>query len=185
MGLYIKHNKKFCQLNSEGFWRWCMTLRITVILDIFHLPVLERTERFGNWICFRPQMRGWETPNLLGPLERANPNHWTTYVSKVLHENIQINPMHCCSWTWFVAFNFHVIFYLSFTSVHALSQFYWTFSCYIPLTNLDLRYKCSCSLLTYVVHWLGSALSNGPNRVVSNPHIWGRKRIQFPKRYVL
>jgi hypothetical protein len=29
-----------------------------------------KTQRFGNWICFRPQVRG-ETPTLLGPLERA------------------------------------------------------------------------------------------------------------------
>jgi hypothetical protein len=35
------------------------------------------TQRTGNWICFRPQMRG-ETPTLLGPLERANRNHWTS-----------------------------------------------------------------------------------------------------------
>jgi hypothetical protein len=36
-------------------------------------------ERFGNWICFHPQVR-WETPTLLGPLERADLNHWTTHV---------------------------------------------------------------------------------------------------------
>jgi hypothetical protein len=39
----------------------------------------HRTLRFGNWICFRPQVRR-ETPTLLGDLERANLNHWTTYV---------------------------------------------------------------------------------------------------------
>jgi hypothetical protein len=33
-----------------------------------------RTKRFGNWICFCPQMRGREAPTLLGPLERSNPN---------------------------------------------------------------------------------------------------------------
>jgi hypothetical protein len=26
---------------------------------------------------------GWKTSTLLGPLERANYNHWTTYVSKL------------------------------------------------------------------------------------------------------
>jgi hypothetical protein len=36
-----------------------------------------RKQRFGNWICFRPQVKG---DTLLGPLERANPNHWTTPV---------------------------------------------------------------------------------------------------------
>jgi hypothetical protein len=29
-------------------------------------------QRFENWICFRLQVRGKETPTLLGPLERAN-----------------------------------------------------------------------------------------------------------------
>jgi hypothetical protein len=36
----------------------------------------QRTQRFGNWICFHPQVRGWETPTLLDPLERANLSHW-------------------------------------------------------------------------------------------------------------
>jgi hypothetical protein len=38
--------------------------------------VLEpERQRFGNWICFRPQVKG-KTPAQLGPLERANLNHW-------------------------------------------------------------------------------------------------------------
>jgi hypothetical protein len=36
----------------------------------------QRTQHFGNRICFRPHLRG-ETPTLLGPLERANLKHWT------------------------------------------------------------------------------------------------------------
>jgi hypothetical protein len=40
--------------------------------------ILEtRKQRFGNWICFRPEVKG-ETPTLLGPLERANLSHWIT-----------------------------------------------------------------------------------------------------------
>jgi hypothetical protein len=39
----------------------------------------KTTERFGNRTCFRPQVRGWETPTTLGPLERANLNHRRTY----------------------------------------------------------------------------------------------------------
>jgi hypothetical protein len=38
----------------------------------------SKTQRFGNWICFRPQVREEKTPAQLGPLERANLNHWTT-----------------------------------------------------------------------------------------------------------
>jgi hypothetical protein len=36
---------------------------------------MQRTQRFGNWICFRPQV-GAETPTLLCPLERVNVSHW-------------------------------------------------------------------------------------------------------------
>jgi hypothetical protein len=36
-----------------------------------------RKQRFENWICFRPQVRGGRTPTQLGALERANLNHWT------------------------------------------------------------------------------------------------------------
>jgi hypothetical protein len=43
-------------------------------LDFFHRPVFQKTRRFGNWICFRPQVKvGEKTPTQLGPLVRANP----------------------------------------------------------------------------------------------------------------
>jgi hypothetical protein len=46
-------------------------------LDFFHRPVFQKTRRFGNWICLRHQMKvGEKTPIQLGPLERANLNHW-------------------------------------------------------------------------------------------------------------
>jgi hypothetical protein len=45
---------------------------------LFQRPVFQKTQRFGNWICFRPQVKmGEKTPTQLGPLERANLNHWT------------------------------------------------------------------------------------------------------------
>jgi hypothetical protein len=31
-----------------------------------------KEREFRNRICFRPQLRGWETPTLLKPLEIAN-----------------------------------------------------------------------------------------------------------------
>jgi hypothetical protein len=38
--------------------------RITVFLDFSHRPVFlgVETRRFGNWICFRPQVNGEKTP---------------------------------------------------------------------------------------------------------------------------
>jgi hypothetical protein len=49
-------------------------------LSIVRYSKNQRMQRFENWICFRPQMRG-ETPTLFGPLERVNLNHRTTHVS--------------------------------------------------------------------------------------------------------
>jgi hypothetical protein len=43
-----------------------------------------KTQRLGNWICFRPQVRGGETPSLLGPLERTNLRTETHPVSERL-----------------------------------------------------------------------------------------------------
>jgi hypothetical protein len=43
----------------------------------------RRTQRFWNWICFRPEVRGQETPTQLGPLERASLNHCPV-ISKTL-----------------------------------------------------------------------------------------------------
>jgi hypothetical protein len=59
------------------------------ISGLYHRPVFEGTRRFGNWICFRPLVKGGKkTPTQLDPLERANLNHWTTAVrrsSKLLY----------------------------------------------------------------------------------------------------
>jgi hypothetical protein len=70
-----KHTKvysspTYLQINSQGFWQSCMT-HITGFLGF--------VQRFGNWICLPPYVR-WETPALLGPLERTNLNHWATYL---------------------------------------------------------------------------------------------------------
>jgi hypothetical protein len=51
------------------------------LLDFWTLSIVrysrnQKAQRFGNWICFHPQVGG-ETPTLLGPLERANLNHCT------------------------------------------------------------------------------------------------------------
>jgi PhoPQ-activated pathogenicity-related protein len=61
-------------MDSEllGFW----------ILFILWYSKNQRTQRFRNWTCFRPQVR--EMPTLFGPLEKANLNHWTAYVYKYL-----------------------------------------------------------------------------------------------------
>jgi hypothetical protein len=53
-----------------------LTQGISGFLDFIHRLVFEGTRRFGNLICFRPQVKeGKKTPTQLGPLERANLNH--------------------------------------------------------------------------------------------------------------
>jgi hypothetical protein len=52
------------------------------LLVFFSIPVSPYsaehwTRRFGNRISFRPQMKCWEIPTLLDPLERSNPNSAT------------------------------------------------------------------------------------------------------------
>jgi hypothetical protein len=62
---------------TQNYWLFGLCLSSGIIK--------ARKQRFGNWICFRPQVRG-ETLSLLGPLERANLNHWTS------------------DWGWFLCF---------------------------------------------------------------------------------
>jgi hypothetical protein len=57
-----------------SIWRQIHVFRIRNIqdywvLDFVDRPVFYRTERFGNWTCYRPQVRG-QGPNLLGFVQR-------------------------------------------------------------------------------------------------------------------
>jgi hypothetical protein len=56
----IKDN---CQWELLGFCTWSI---------VWYSEKHYRAQRFGNWICFHPQVRG-QTPTLSGPLENAGP----------------------------------------------------------------------------------------------------------------
>jgi hypothetical protein len=45
---------------------------------LFPLSGVLKNTTFRKQISFRPQIRGWETPALLVPLERANLSHWSS-----------------------------------------------------------------------------------------------------------
>jgi hypothetical protein len=60
----------------NGFWWWYITLEITEFFYYIHHLLFSRA-CFRNWICFCPQVKGRTALILLGPLERANPFHWT------------------------------------------------------------------------------------------------------------
>jgi hypothetical protein len=67
----IYYTRQNLPIKEIGFW----TLSIVQIFNRLN------TQRFGDWICLRPQVkrkRGKKAKNpiLLGPLEKANLNHW-------------------------------------------------------------------------------------------------------------
>jgi hypothetical protein len=57
-----------CTVSHRSYWVFGICPPSGILKTIQH-------NVFLNWICFRPQMMG-ETHTLLGPLERANLNHW-------------------------------------------------------------------------------------------------------------
>jgi hypothetical protein len=89
-----------------GFWRWCTAHRITGVWDIFHRPVFldVETRRFGNWICFRLQVKEEKTPTQLGPLGRANLNHCFYFQKHRRMEKVQTPsnfvPIQCYQQEW-------------------------------------------------------------------------------------
>jgi hypothetical protein len=70
------YNSKFVALesvDSKGFRRWSITLRIAGILDSVHHPVFLKLENttFRKLDLFPSSGEG-RTPILLGPLEKGN-----------------------------------------------------------------------------------------------------------------
>jgi hypothetical protein len=62
------------------FWRWYITLSISGFVDFAHRPefcILENAA-FRKLDLFPSSGEGKETHSPLGPLERANLNHWIT-----------------------------------------------------------------------------------------------------------
>jgi hypothetical protein len=59
------------KLESKGFWRWCITLRI---MDFVHCPEFWKLENTTSrkLVLFQSSGDGTEISTLLGPLERAN-----------------------------------------------------------------------------------------------------------------
>jgi hypothetical protein len=67
--------------------------------------LLYTTKHFGNWIRFHLQMEGWETPTLLGPLEKENLKHWTLWsleYQTIGEDQVLSNPE--CYPTWLESF---------------------------------------------------------------------------------
>jgi hypothetical protein len=77
-------HKNSAYVDSEIFWTWCITLRITGFSNYVHRPVFYILENNVSETIPVSVLRWRETHTLLGPLERANLNHWTDPVSEML-----------------------------------------------------------------------------------------------------
>jgi hypothetical protein len=63
--------------NTENYWVFGLCPSSGILKT-------RKTQGFGNWTCFLPQVRDGETPTLLGPLERAGEKTETDPVSETL-----------------------------------------------------------------------------------------------------
>jgi hypothetical protein len=66
----------------------------TELLGFWTLSIVRyfrnyKTQRFGNWTCFRPQVRGEGTYSV-GLLERSKLNHWTSSTLQVSVSGIRL-----------------------------------------------------------------------------------------------
>jgi hypothetical protein len=57
-----------------------------------------KSRRFGSWFFFRLQVKGGEAPTHMGPLDRANLNHWIFQVgpsdrANLNHWTFQMGPL--------------------------------------------------------------------------------------------
>jgi hypothetical protein len=60
-------------VESKGFWRWCMGLRITEFIDFVHRPEFYLTrKKFRKLALFPSSGDGKETPTLSDSLGIAN-----------------------------------------------------------------------------------------------------------------
>jgi hypothetical protein len=69
-----------CTLYKYTFIHICTELLGFWTFSIVRYSKDQETRRFGNRICFRLQVKGEDTQ--LGPLERANLDHWRWSLSK-------------------------------------------------------------------------------------------------------
>jgi hypothetical protein len=73
-GFTQRYRRTKWNIDSKGFWRWCITLRITGFSDFFHRPVFWKLENttFRKLDLFpSSDDGGGKTPTQLGPLRLA------------------------------------------------------------------------------------------------------------------
>jgi hypothetical protein len=75
---FTNHIRTTSEADSKGFWLWCVTLIITGLwaLSVFQYSKNHRNN-FQKLDLFPSSGEEQEAPTVLGPLERANPNHWS------------------------------------------------------------------------------------------------------------
>jgi hypothetical protein len=105
--IYICGNSQISEgVDSIGFWRWCITHRITGFSDFVHRPDSKQLqEKHDVSETGSVSVLRWgEIPTLLGPLEKANLDHWYYYWScimgweiKFIFPVVEVRP---CRWIY-------------------------------------------------------------------------------------
>jgi hypothetical protein len=149
---YIHH---LSWLDLKGLWQWCMLYRIhRIFLDFFHHPVFQKTQRFGNWICFSPQVKVSSPPP--SPEDGTDPVSETScFLEYRTMEKVQknsVNSVHHLSWTAKLGSPSCEQNMLS-AAEHALRDT-WLMKEAIKYTVCPLRAYCSCKQLTAI--WISS-----------------------------
>jgi hypothetical protein len=110
---------------SKGFWRWCATISVTGFLNLTSsiARYCERTRRFGNWICFRSQVKSNRCSSDWGYIFLRNPTECVLRIFSpedgnrfsfrnvvffsenetmdILHEYSNTDQIYCnCIWLW-------------------------------------------------------------------------------------
>jgi hypothetical protein len=156
----------------EGFWRWCITHRIAVFLDIspIWIPLfsneVSNSQRRSVWhdrisICVHTfsvlsVSRFYSTDGTSGRYYMSSQNVFHFFAMVLLHLVLLV---------MFVA-QIYTSFSIPVPRMCVLyHNFYWVFSCYLPPNKPGLEWLNSCVNLTEFVQWLRLALSKGPKRV--------------------
>jgi hypothetical protein len=96
---------------------------------------MQIANHFGKWFCFRIYSSGGF--NLRGPLERANPNHWTNFHLQTKggpHFLYSYSPLYC-HWPLFISTNLAIVIASVIFFSFIFANFFFIFSAHILMST--------------------------------------------------
>jgi hypothetical protein len=163
-------------VESKGLWKWCITLRITMILDFVHhleFQIPENTT-FQKLNLFLSLGEGRETPTPLCP--------WTTHeVDVKLWPKVSL-PVHLDVWYAFEAHDQILIFLcltITFFLIPVRCPLWWKDGCIACSGINELHRTCNHTLLSHLRHtptWTARSLYLHPPGTVWPSYVlsaWG------------